>query len=148
MPFTTYNETSANYSYRDYISSPLNCCIYSCSVAKEGLPVLKGRLNWTEIVHMLCGTRLVLNVSMYASWNTKDLAQSSIALSFFPSFWILYFNTFGKTLGQGEIATSQGSCEHRTTRRQAVPVVIFRLSVCCAHYMLDAKKFSCNTLRY
>ena len=35
---------------------------------------------------MVCGARLVLNVSMYASWNTNDLAQSSIDLSFFPQF--------------------------------------------------------------
>ena len=66
---------------------------------------------------------------------------------FFPSFWILYFKTLGKTLGQGETATSQGSCELRTTRRQGVPVGIFRLSVCCTHYMLDVKKFSCSALR-
>lgn len=66
---------------------------------------------------------------------------------FFPSFWILYFKSFGKTLGQGEIATSQGSCEHRTTRREGIPVGIFRLSVYRTHYVLDAKKFSCSTLR-
>lgn len=33
---------------------------------------------------MVCGKRLVLNALMYASWNTKDLAQSSIDLSFLP----------------------------------------------------------------
>jgi len=40
---------------------------------------------------MVCGARLVLNVWMYASWNTKDLAQSSIDHSFFPvsGFYIL-----------------------------------------------------------
>jgi hypothetical protein len=78
MSLATYNGTSGNYSYRDYFSSPLKCFIYSCSVLDDGLP----RLNSTADLLIVCGTRLLLNCSIYASWNTKDLTRSFIDLTF------------------------------------------------------------------